>query len=315
MKAFASFGPNDYRFVELPVPAPGPGEALVKTEGCVFCNTTDRMVMQDHWGAENFPVIPGHESFGRVVELGQGVKNLQLGDRVTRENAIPGGYNGTYFSAWGGFAEYGIVKDCSPVDGFGELPAESAGLMISLSEIASCIPQLGDVKGKTIVVLGTGAAGYAFVRFLRAFGASEVVCVGRRKERLEIAEKLGATRTLLFDELFDSGISADAAVEATGNPAVFERGAPYLKDGARVAKYGVAEQPYRYSPDFRARGFRLYSLLPQEACFYQYVCDLLRHDEGLANLLMTRSWSFGEMDAAARQVFGGEVVKGLVRME
>ncbi|MDW7659133.1 MAG: alcohol dehydrogenase catalytic domain-containing protein, partial [Bacillota bacterium] len=205
MKAWAALAPDQIKCVDIPIPEPGDYEALIKIEACVFCNSTDWMVVNQHFGAAGYPVLIGHESFGKVIKTGKHVRSFKVGDRVTGPNAVPYGFNGKYYSVWGGFAEYGIVGDYKalkqdkgdPVDQDRNLarfatnltiPADfsldRAGLAISLSEAVSCITQLGSVKDKSIVVLGTGIAGLAFVMLAKLHDVEQVICVGRRAERL-----------------------------------------------------------------------------------------------------------------------------------
>ena len=111
MKAYAAFSADEIRQVTLPIPEPDDYEVLVKNEGCVFCNTTDRMIIDELFATPAYPVVFGHEDFGTVVKVGSKVTKYKLGDRVICANAIVNGYNGEYYSSWGGFAEYGIAGD------------------------------------------------------------------------------------------------------------------------------------------------------------------------------------------------------------
>lgn len=77
MRACAAFGPGDIRLVELPVPEPDDYEVLVKNEGCLFCNSTDRMIIDDLFAAPGYPLVFGHESFGKVVKVGKKGDQIQ----------------------------------------------------------------------------------------------------------------------------------------------------------------------------------------------------------------------------------------------
>jgi threonine dehydrogenase-like Zn-dependent dehydrogenase len=100
MQAVICQGPRDYRLAEIPVPRPGPGEALVKVEAVGIC-ASDLKCYQGaakFWGDESRPawaetgVVPGHEFVGKVVDLDQAAAdrwNLTVGDRVTSEQIVP----------------------------------------------------------------------------------------------------------------------------------------------------------------------------------------------------------------------------------
>lgn len=315
MQAFAAVSPGKTQIVRINVPTPGENQALVKIECCVPCNTTDRYIIQSSFGSQEFPVLVGHESVGRVVAVGAGVRQLKVGDRVVRANATGAPFQDGYYSKWGGFAEYGLVEDSAPVTGLQQLPLHKAALMIALSETASCIEQLGDVTGKTVLVTGTGIAGYTLAYFAKAFGAARVIVLGRRASRLKPAKALGA------DEAYVGGtpeweqrrqiLDADFVLEATGNAGIFAGGVPLLKQGGLVAFYGVSETPYTLG---KSQDVRTLTFTPQEAKCYEQVCRLLETDERLTQVLLTHRWGFSQIEEAFGQVNAGEVIKGMVVM-
>ena len=338
MKGFAALEQGTTGFVSLDMPTPGDYEMLVKIEACVICNSTDFMVINNHFGAPGFPVVFGHESFGKVVLLGNKVKNFAIGDRVTRPNAIPTSFDGFYYSAWGGFAEYGIAGDYGAA--LSELSEQNAGkyrankkvplelslpqvgLVISLSETASCLMQIDSIKGKSIVVLGTGIAGLSLVYFAKRMGANTVVCIGKRAQRLAIALQLGADSVYLQSDTTAAGSiiddtkgGADWVFEATGKHGVLAGGVPYLKRGGSIGFYGVPEQPYAIDIYNSPQQFSMYVFSPKEYMATEYVCDLLQKGKVPVDLLMTHSWRFDELPTALDQVRVGEVVKGMVIMD
>ena len=95
MYAYAAFSPDRIEKVPLSIPEPDDYEVLVKNEGCVFCNTTDKMIVENLFSTPDYPVVFGHESFGKVVKVGKRVTKYKLGDRVSSmdmtENTIPPG--------------------------------------------------------------------------------------------------------------------------------------------------------------------------------------------------------------------------------
>jgi len=345
MKAWAALAPDHIKCVDIPIPEPGDYEALVKIEACVICNSTDWMVVNDHFRSAGYPVLIGHESFGKVIKTGKNVRNFKLGDRVTSPNAIPGGFDGKYYSSWGGFAEYGIVGDYhalkqdmgSQVDQNKYLaryatnliiPADfsldRAGLTIALSETASCIMKLDSIRDKNIVVMGTGIAGLSLVMFSKLQGAGRVLCVGRRADRLVRAETLGADKTYLSGDegmaadilamtSANSGKSgADVVFEATGKYNVFQKGLPFLAEEGTLAIYGVPEQPYVINTYASPKRFRIQTMAPDEALAMEYACSLLQQEDFPVDVFMTHRWGFDDFPQAMAQVRAGEVVKGMV---
>ena len=337
MQAFAAFAPDKIEKITLPTPAPDDYEVLVKNEGCVFCNSTDKMIVENLFATKDYPVVFGHESFGRVVKIGKKVKKYKLGDRVICANAIVNGYNGEYYSSWGGFAEYGIAGDLEayladhgtldeknayraryaansiiPAD----LPKEEACLLFPLAETASALKQAGDVQGKTVVVVGTGIVGYFFTYFAKMYGASHVVCLGRRESRLEIAKSIGADAAYTDIDAAAADLrargGADFVFECSGNAKVFANGIPYLKEGGTLAVYAVSHEPYVFDLTKCPRSFAYKRIDPDVPKALDCVCTLMKEGKVPTEIFLTHRWGFDRVAEAYAEMRTGAVIKGLV---
>src|SRR5690625_3886325 len=78
-------GNSDVKISEYPVPTPGPGQALVKVRASGLCGSDLKFIYHEHvgtGGSEYQNVIAGHEPCGEIVEIGDGVSNFKVGDRV-----------------------------------------------------------------------------------------------------------------------------------------------------------------------------------------------------------------------------------------
>ena len=111
MRAVAVIQPGKVEVVDVPDPAPGPYQALVKTEAASLCNATDGKLVAGHFpGVEDYPLMLGHESAGIVEAVGEKVRNFKVGDRVIGglvfEFADP-----RYSTGWGGFCGYTLAND------------------------------------------------------------------------------------------------------------------------------------------------------------------------------------------------------------
>lgn len=84
MKGLFVTAPGKMDILEIPTPEPGPFEALVKTEACAICNSTDTKVIHGKFVSGTWPVLLGHETVGRIVKLGEQVRSFKVGPGITR---------------------------------------------------------------------------------------------------------------------------------------------------------------------------------------------------------------------------------------
>lgn len=248
MQALQILEPGKAAWKEFPVPEPGPDEALVKVLLVNTCPHWDLHIMGGEpmfpGGKLDYPYTPGqpgHEATGEVVAVGEGVDDLQPGDRV---------------AAWmdhaktrtGSYAQFAIypAKDLIPVPA--DLPPEK----VASVELAMCLQvtmdQLADIngiEGQRVGVSGLGPAGLIAVQMAKAYGAREVVGIDPVEERLALARQLGADETLspLTDALpkgRNSDMSLDTAIDASGLKVSIE----YLLDrtSRAVTVFGVLRE-------------------------------------------------------------------------
>jgi len=193
---------------ELDVPAPGPGQILVRTEACGVCHT-DLHAANGDWPVKPaLPFTPGHEGIGTVAALGAGVTAVKEGDRVgvpwlysacghceyclaAREPVCPEAQFGGYTKN-GGFAEY-IVADPNYV---AHIPAhlaakEAAPLICAGITSYKGIKETQARPGEWIVISGIGGLGHLAVQYAKAMGL-HVCAVDIDDAKLEHAKRLGA---------------------------------------------------------------------------------------------------------------------------
>ena len=336
MKVFIVTAAGKYAFADMDIPEVEDYEVLVKHEGCLICNCTDRKIIHRLFATKNYPVALGHESFGKVVKVGNKVKNFQLGDRVICSNAIPKGYDGQYYSTWGGFAEYGIAGDYEALIADGQsvegefayrkrysanykidetLPMEQAGVVFPLAETASSVMQTPEIKGKDVAVFGTGFAGYTLAIFAQKMGAKSVTVFGKRAERIALAKEIGIENAKHVDEAYAESNKYDVVFEATGKHDVFARGLPFLRENGYVIIHGAYVAPYQFNLSATPVNYHVRTVNPNVGESLAYAQDLIRKGEIPMDKLLTHVWEFSQMEQAFKQVEDGEVVKGLVKIE
>ena len=205
--------PGRIELVEIPEPKYGDYEARVEILACSICSGTDSHIVYGQFPWRAYPCVLGHESIGRVVEVGPAVRNLRPGDLVLRPTAVrPGETLGGYNSMFGSFAEIGIVADAAAIVADtprGETPKlppfataqqvmppdfdpDLAGAFITFKETLSFLQRLGVQVGKSVLILGSGTVGLSFALWGQADRAWPVIITGRRAEPLAAARGWGA---------------------------------------------------------------------------------------------------------------------------
>ena len=199
MRAIVNSGPNRLEMLQLPQPQPGPGQVRIRTGACAICATD--LLMFPGWERTDFPTIPGHEWSGMVEAVGAGVDSGWIGQRCVAENMLPGGEVGFEFP--GGYGEFFLTEAANLYrlpDGF---PFTTAALIEPLSVCLRAFKRLHLEGRPRVLILGDGPIGLLNLLLMRYAGVEKVFVVGGRSHRLQLAEELGAWKTLNFQTITD----------------------------------------------------------------------------------------------------------------
>jgi L-iditol 2-dehydrogenase len=208
MRAIEFHGDERLEIVERPDPTPGEGELLIAPTAIGICGTDveifDGSLAYFRMGLAEYPIVPGHEWTGEVVDVGAGVRGFSPGDRVVGEVAIGCGVcvrcRAGRQHLCARRTETGIVH----MDGAMasrlvfpaahahrvELPARAAAL-VEPTSVALHGVRRGKVAGQRVLVVGAGPIGLLVAQCARAEGAVEVVVMDTRADRLTLAAALG----------------------------------------------------------------------------------------------------------------------------
>ncbi|MQA03689.1 MAG: alcohol dehydrogenase catalytic domain-containing protein [Streptosporangiales bacterium] len=276
MQAVVCHGPNDYRLDDVPVPRPGPGEALVQVEAVGICASDVKCFhgATKFWGDGSrpayveTPVVPGHEFVGTVVELDDRARErwqVDVGDRVVSEQIVPcwacryclrGQYwmcakhdiYGFRLRTPGAMAPYlvfpanALVHKVAP-----GLPAAHAAFAEPLSCALHAVERATIGFGDVVVVAGCGPIGLGMVAGAKAKSPAHVVALDLADDRLELARLCGADLALnprsddvpaAVRDLTD-GYGADVYLEGTGHPSAVQQGLALLRKLGTFVEYGV----------------------------------------------------------------------------
>jgi 2-desacetyl-2-hydroxyethyl bacteriochlorophyllide A dehydrogenase len=332
MKAFLMETAGSATIAELGDPVAGDYEAEVEMVVCGICNSTDRMLRAGTFApGVSYPSILGHESVGRISAVGRHVRYLEPGQLVTRCSAY-GWDNPPIRMHWGGLAERGVVRDVrawkedhpgkQPADNFPHIvfdakhSPEDIALSISLAETWSIAAEAGGVVGDVVGVSGTGIAGLSLVAFARLLGAETVVCVGRRKERLQRALDLGATHTAIAgaeaDSLFRELGGADVVFEAAGKATAVDDAYRWVRPGGRLIIYSAPDTPVPLNVMSAPREASLVVSRPREGAVLRSVVNLVESGALPREFFLSGSYPFQRINDAFAAIDDGSVVKALV---
>ena len=268
MRAVTFQAPGEVRLDEKPEPEiTAPGEAIVRVEATGVCGS-DLHIYHGRVGVEPGFTI-GHEFVGELIAAGDGVTELEVGDRVL----------GCYCSACGDcfFCRRGDFHKCDSgrVFGHGKVLGSLQGAQadqvlvpnanLTLRKVPAGMTSdaalfAGDVMGTgfhaveasgmqpgdTAVVLGLGPVGLCAVQVARACGAAHVVAVDSVAERLEMAQRFGGQPVHLTEEdpraavkSLTEGRGADVVIDAVGHPDAFDMACRMARKAGSVSATGV----------------------------------------------------------------------------
>lgn len=197
-------GPFDIRYEQVPTPKPEAGEVLVKVKYTGICGSDIPRVNGN--ACHSYPMILGHEFSGTIVELGEGVTDRQVGQRVAGVPLVPcmvcedckrgdyslcKSYSFIGSRRYGSFAQYVALPAVNTVP-IGETPFDK-GAFIEPVTVAIHGLRCADYKpGKTVAILGAGTIGMLTLQWCRIYGAEQIVMFNRTPAKLERAVAMGA---------------------------------------------------------------------------------------------------------------------------
>jgi L-iditol 2-dehydrogenase len=276
MRAVVLHEADDMRVQAWPVPAPGPGEVLLKVEVASICGTDLKVAHRALAGQPAGPFVMGHEYAGTVCALGPGVDEFRVGDRVAVEvhkgcdrcpNCLRGwytaclnygdlakGHRAKGLTCDGGFAEYAA----NHINTLHRLPEaltfEQACMVTTAASPLWTIELMGGyLAGETVLVLGPGPIGLMAVQLAKALGAERVILAGTRDGRLLAGKRLGADVTIntmresLRERVHEltQGRGADSVLECAGGPTALQEALESARRGGRVGLTAFYPGPVR----------------------------------------------------------------------
>jgi L-iditol 2-dehydrogenase len=248
MKALVFEKPHQAVIAERPVPAIGPDEVLVRSRAVGICHSDFELLGDRYIIPVSFPVVPGHEWAGEIVETGGKVTGFAAGDRVVGECVVgPGGRDHFGFSIDGAHAEFFVAK----AEWLHQLPESvswTAGALVEPFSVAyNATRQAGRVDpSDTVAVLGAGPIGLLCAMAAAACNA-RVILMEPQENRRAWAAQVGAEAALdpaasgFTDAVADltGGRGFDVVIESAGSPAAMSAALDIAGQRARVVFVGI----------------------------------------------------------------------------
>ncbi len=270
MKALVKSKPCEGIWLEeVPVPQCGHNDVLIKVNKTAICGTDIHIYNWDKWAQQTIPVpmVVGHEFSGTIENIGGEVQGLALGDRVSAEGHVTCGHCrncragkrhlcrntiGVGVNRPGCFAEY-VCIPASNVFKLNDTISDDVGAILDPLGNAAHTALSFNLVGEDVLITGAGPIGMMAVAIARHAGARHIVITDLNDYRLNIADKLGATRTVnvtkekLCDVMAELNMTEgfDVGLEMSGSPVAFGEMLDKMNHGGNIALLGILPEETR----------------------------------------------------------------------
>jgi propanol-preferring alcohol dehydrogenase len=320
------------RIEEMPMPAPGPGEVLIRVEACGVCHSDLHLALGE-WDLlrpiTKLPLIPGHEVAGTIAALGEGVTDFAPGDRVgvpwlhytcgecefcrIGRETLCLKQQVTGCTVDGGYAEYMKAQASHTA----RLPvnlsfAEVAPLLCAGVTVHNAMKASGLAEGQTIAIFGVGGLGHLAIQLAKARGAN-VLAIDVAEEKLALAGECGADHRInaatsqAYKEIKKAtGGGAHVVMVTSGSRAAYETALRSLRRGGTLSIVGMAPEPISLSTVAMVSGE--YRIVSSAVGTRQDLAEVLQlASEGKVRCrIQTRP--FAQVDAVLKEMKEGRLV-------
>ncbi len=256
-------GEPGFILADVPIPAIGPTDVLIRVEKAGICGTDQHIYAWDNWAQARVkpPLVVGHEFMGRVAAVGDAVRSVQVGERVSAEGHIADltcllcrtgqahlceRVEIIGVDRDGAFAEYVAVPEYNVWRLDPAIPDEYAAIFDPLGNAVHTVMAAG-VSIKSVVITGVGSIGLMAIPVARAAGAASVYAIDVNPAKLALATQLGADATFLATQsgLVDeikartNGDGVDVLLEMSGSAAAIDLGLQMVRNGGTAALLGI----------------------------------------------------------------------------
>lgn len=262
MMAVKMYAPGDLRVEETGIPGLKTNEVLIKVMAVGVCGSDIPRI--NHYGAHISPIIPGHEFSGLIVEKGDAVNGLNIGDKVTVPPLLPchacpycqaGHYslceNYSYFGSRcdGAFAQYVAVPRDNIVKMAENVTFEAAATVDPLANALHAVKKGRFKENDKVCVVGAGPIGLYAIQYMSKMNAAKVIAVDIEDSKIDVAKQSGAHSCLDSSkgdpvqsilEYTDGG--ADLIIDTSGAPAAQQQAILSTAKLGRIVLLGISHK-------------------------------------------------------------------------
>ena len=244
MRVGMYYNNRDVRLEEMLKPKIGPGEILLKMKASGICGSD----LMEWYRIKKAPLVLGHEVSGEITEVGEGVKNYKVGDRVFVAHHVPCNtcrycLSGNHTACQtlhttnfypGGFAEYIRVPALNVDRGTFLLPESVSFEEGTFVEPLACVLRgqrtVNIGPGQSVLILGSGISGLLHLLLAQSMGAGRIIMTDINEFRLNMAKELGADAVINAKDDVIAALRqvnenrlADLVIVCAGSSAVFNQ--------------------------------------------------------------------------------------------
>jgi len=263
MKVAVVSGPGRTEVFDVPMPAVGPADILVKMRACGICGSDALYISLGGLPPRQGRMPLGHEPAGEVVEVGGDVTGISVGDHVViNPMAAPSGIIGNG-GATGGLADYLLIEQAVRGKSLEVVPKHIPFSVAALNEPMAvarhAVNQARTSPSDKVVVFGAGPIGLGATIGFKSVGVQHVVVVDLIASRLEKALRVGADAVInsadedvaqrlvelhgAGESMFPGKAATDIYLDAAGAPAVITTALTAAKRGAKVVVVALHKEP------------------------------------------------------------------------
>lgn len=339
MKTAVITHPHAITFQDLPRPEPGPGDVRLRLKMISICGSDVHLYTGDWQQRTPFPVRPGHEGFGVVDAVGDGVTQLEVGQRVVIEPNIPCGDCRTCRRGWGNicpnkritgvlepgcFAQYSVI----PAPFVWPIPdavSDEDAVLIEPTTVGWHALQVANLAaGDTITVIGLGAIGLLLTHIALAMG-HPVLVKDRVEAKMALAESWGATRLGLvgkddvieqiYGQMDEAGVTA--VFDCGGTPRTAQLALEGAPPGAKIVMVGLSHEPVPFIPlELTRRGLSiLTSMIYDHPTDFRRVIELISNGTLQPSKVISARLPFDQLPEALAASARGTEIKTVLTIE